>query len=456
MPTHRKPAPFAFQGLSGRKVVAAFNGGTVTSNAGALLLREIGRATGMFDRVGDCFADHRDPRLTEHSVRSMVAQRIVGLALGYEDLNDHDELRRDPVMGLLAERVGGTRKGCAAPAGKSTLNRLEHAPRGEPGRYHRIGHDPEALQALLTDLFIESVTGPPPARLVLDIDRTDDEARGRQEGRFFHGYYGHHCLLPPYILCGRHPLAAVLRPGNADPAAGVVEELDRVVSQLRRRWPDVELVVRADSAYAREEIMALCEALGVDYVIGVARNGRLVRRVAPELLAAKVESEDRGHPVRLYAEFDHATRDSWSRRRRVVAKCEHIPGKSNPRFVVTSLPATIRPRVVYELVYCPRGDAENTIKEQQTDLFADRTSATAMPANQLRLLFSALASVLVARLRAALANTPLARATAGTLRLRLLRIGGRVRVSVRRVLVSMDSHHPHRAEFARVHAAFPT
>ena len=456
MPTQRKPISFAFQGCRGRRITAAFNGGTITSHAGALLLRESGRAMDLFDRVAACFTDHRDPALTEHSVSTLVAQRIVGLALGYEDLNDHDRLRHDPVLGLLGDKTGGTRKDCAALAGKSTLNRLEHAPEGEPGRYHRIGHDPEAMQALLTELFIESKTGAPPSRLVLDIDCTDDETHGRQEGRFFHGYYGHYCLLPLYVFCGHHPLAAVLRPGNTDPARGAVEALDRIVSQLRRRWPDVELLVRADSAYAREELMAFCEARDIHYVLGVAKNDRLRRRIAPELLAAKVESEGRRRPARLYTEFDHATRTSWSRARRVIAKCEHIPGKSNPRFVVTSLPETIAPRTVYERIYCPRGNAENAIKEQQLDLFAGRTSATPMAANQLRLVFSALASVLMIRLRAALAHTRLARATAHSLRLKILGIGARVSVSVRRVAVAMDANHPFRAEFARAHASFPT
>ncbi|WP_420632577.1 IS1380 family transposase [Candidatus Palauibacter sp.] len=356
MPTQRKPVSFAFQGCQGRKVAASFNGGAITSNAGALLLGRIGRNGGLFDRVAACFTDHRDPRLTEHSVRTLVAQRIVGLALGYEDLNDHDHLRRDPVLGLLAGKLGGGRGNCAALAGKSTLNRLEHAPKGEPGRYHRIGHEPAALQNLLAELFVNGWTGPPPARLVLDIDCTDDETHGRQEGRAFHGYYGHHCLLPLHIFCGAHPLAAILRPGNADPAGGVAGALERIVSRLRRRWPNVQLLVRADSAYAREEIMAFCEARNIHYVIGLARNDRLVEKIAPELLAAKVESRGRRRPARhrparLYAEFPHATRTSWSRFRRVIAKAEHIPGKRNPRFVVTSLPLTIPPRTVYERVY---------------------------------------------------------------------------------------------------------
>ncbi len=359
MPTQRKTVSFAFQGCQGRKVTAAFNGGTITKGAGALLLREIGRDGGMFDR-------------------------IAGLALGYEDLNDHDLLRHDPVLGLLAGKLKGGRKDCAALAGKSTLNRLEHAPEGgEPGRYH-----------------------------------------------FFHGYHGHYCFLPLYVFRGAHPLCAVLRPGNADPALGAVRQLRRILGQFRRRWPDVELIVRADSAYAREEIMAFREGeRDIHYVLGVARNDRLAGRIAPELLAAKVESEGRGRPVRLYTEFDHGTRTSWSRARRLIAKAEHIPGKPNPRFLVTSLPETISPRTVYERIYRPRGNAENAIKEQQLDIFADRTSAAPIAANQLRLLFSAFASVLMIRLRAALAHTRLARATAGSLRLKLPRRVSRFRPS---------------------------
>ena len=457
MPTQCRPVSFGFQGCGGRKVMAAFDGGSITSNAGTLLLRGIDRSIGLFDRVAACFTDRRDPRLTEHSVHTLVAQRITGIALGYEDLNDHDFLRHDPLLALLSGKLGGGRKGCAALAGKSTLNRLEHAPGdGRPGRYHRIAHDPEALQALLTELFIESWPGRlPPSRLVLDIDATDDKVHGRQEGRSFHGYYGHHCLLPLYVFCGSHPLCAVLRPGNSDPAAGAVDELARIVGRLRRRWPGLGILVRADSAYAREEIMAWCEDNGVDYVIGVARNARLARRIAPELLAARVESRGRGRPVRIYAEFAHSTRRSWSRSRRVIAKAEHLPGKANPRFVVTSLPETLSPRTVYERVYCPRGNAENAIKEQQLGLFADRTSATRFPANQLRLLFSAFASILFSALRRALCGTGLARATAGTLRLKLLKIGARVMVSARRVKVAMDSTHPSAFAFARVHARLP-
>ncbi len=375
-----------------------------------------------------------------------MAQRITGIALGYEDLNDPDELRHDPLLALLSGKLEGRRKGCAALAGKSTLKRLEHAPGGgEPGRYHRIDHDPDALQAVLVESFIDSWEGKPPSRLVLDIDSTDDEVHGRQEGRFFHGYYGHYCFLPLYITCGGRPLFAQLRPGNADPAGGVTGPLGRIIARLRQEWPWLKILLRADSAYAREELLAWCEGNGVQYVIGLAKNSRLAGRIGWELADAQAEAQRRGHPARRYTEFRYATLTSWSRQRRMVAKAQHLPGKANPRFVVTSLPAdTFSARTVYERVSCPRGHMENTIREQQLDLFSDRTSASRFAANQLRLLFSAL--------RRALHGTRLARATAGTLRLNLLKIGARVTVSVRRVKVAMDSAHPSAAAFARVHA----
>jgi len=437
-------------------VTAAFDGGSITSNAGALLLREIDRSMGLVDQVAGCFTDHRDPRLTEHSIRTLVAQRITGIALGYEDLNDHDELRHDPLLALLSGKIKGRRKDCAPLAGKSTLNRLEHAPLGgEPGRYCKIDHDPDALQAVLLESFIDSWEGIRPSRLVLDIDSTDDEVHGRQEGRFFHGYYGHYCFLPLYITCGGRPLFALLRPGNADPAGGVTGPLGRIVERLRQRWPGLKILLRADSAYAREPLLAWCEDSGVDYVIGLARNSRLVEKIGWELADAEAAAARRGRPARRFTEFPYATRTSWSRKRRVIAKAEHLPGKANPRFVVTSLPQTLSARIVYERVYCPRGDMENTIKEQQLDLFSDRTSASRFAANQLRLLFSAFASILFDALRRALHGTRLARATAGTLRLKLLKIGARITVSVRRFKVAMDSAHPSAATFARVHARLP-
>ena len=457
MPTHCKPVSLAFQGCQGRRVTAAFDGGSITSNAGALLLRKADRSTGLFDRVAAGFTDHRDPRLTEHSVRTLVAQRIAGISLGYEDLNDHDDLRHDPLLALLSGKIEARRKDCAPLAGKSTLSRLEHAPAGgKPSRYAKIDHDPEKLQDVLAESFIDSWQGLPPSRLVLDIDSTDDEVHGRQEGRSFHGYYNHYCFLPLYITCGGRPLFALLRPGSADPAGGVTGPLGRIVARLRQEWPWLKILLRADSAYARDELMTWCKDNDVDYVIGLAKNSRLVERIGWELADAAAEAERKGRPARRFVDFPYATLTSWSCQRRVIAKAEHLTDKSNPRFVVTSLPAdTFSARTVYERLYCARGNMENTIKEQQLDLFSDRTSATCFAANQLRLLFSAFAAILFSAIRQALHGTRLARATAGTLRLKLLKIAARVMVSVRRVKVAMDSAHPSAAAFARVHARLP-
>ena len=295
MPTHCKPVSLAFQGCQGRRVTAAFDGGSITSNAGALLLGKADRSTGLFNRVAGCFTDHRDPRLTEHSVRTLVAQRITGISLGYEDLNDHDDLRHDPLLALLSGKLEARRKDCAPLAGKSTLSRLEHAPAGgKPSRYAKIDHDPEKLQDVLIESFIDSWQGLPPSRLVLDIDSTDDEVHGRQEGRSFHGYYNHYCFLPLYITCGGRPLFALLRPGSADPAGGVTGPLGRIVARLRQEWPWLKILLRADSAYARDELMAWCKDNDVDYVIGLAKNSRLVERIGWELADAAGGSGEEG------------------------------------------------------------------------------------------------------------------------------------------------------------------
>ena len=315
---------------------------------------------------------------------------------------------------------------------------------------------PRSFRTCWIESFIDSWQGLPPSRLVLDIDSTDDEVHGRQEGRSFHGYYNHYCFLPLYITCGGRPLFALLRPGSADPAGGVTGPLGRIVARLRQEWPWLKILLRADSAYARDELMTWCKDNDVDYVIGLAKNSRLVERIGWELADAAAEAERKGRPARRFAEFPYATLTSWSCQRRVIAKAEHLTDKSNPRFVVTSLPAdTFSARTVYERLYCARGNMENTIKEQQLDLFSDRTSATCFAANQLRLLFSAFASILFSAIRQALHGTQLARATAGTLRLKLLKIAARVMVSVRRVKVAMDSAHPSAAAFARVHARLP-
>ncbi|MFQ5567522.1 MAG: IS1380 family transposase [Paracoccaceae bacterium] len=453
MQTQCTSTQLEFEGFDGRRVVAAFDGGKITSDAGALLLRRVDRAIGLFRRVAACFVDQRNPEHVEYGLQTLVGQRIAGIALGYEDVNDHDALRHDPALALLGERLEARRADCAPLAGKSTLNRLEHNPADGNPRYHRIAYDPGMLEALFVDVFLDAHERPP-RRITLDLDATDDPLHGHREGRFFHGYYGCYCYLPLYVFCGRHLLAAKLRPANIDAAAGAKDEVARIVGRIRERWPRVKILLRADSGFARDELMAWCEEGGVDYVFGLAQNERLVAAIEPELAAAEAESERTGRPARRFKEFTYSTRDSWSRRRRVVGKAEHLPKGSNPRFIVTSMkPSRIGGRDLYERVYCARGEMENRIKEQQLDLFADRTSAATLRANQLRLWFASLAYVLMAALRRiGLRHTQFANATCGTIRLKLLKIGARVTVSVRRIVVAMASGCPYQNEFALAHA----
>jgi Transposase DDE domain group 1 len=447
MPTQCSRDLFGYEAVEGRQVVAAFDGGDSTSDAGGLLLGATDRAIGLTARFAACFLDDRAPAQVEHTVKALVTQRVFGIALGYEDLIDHDQLRHDPVLATLAGKLEARRRGCAPLAGKSTLNRLEHAPL-VPSRYHKIGHDTAAIEGLFVDLFLDAYTAPP-KEIVLDLDATDDPLHGHQEGRFFHGYYDCYCYLPLYVFCGRHLLAAKLRRSNIDASAGAVDEVARIVVQIRARWPRVKILLRADSGFARDELMTWCEASGVDYVFGLARNERLVGAVAHDLAGVELESLARGGPVRRFADFPWRTLDSWSRTRRVVAKAEHLPKGANPRFVVTSLSASaIDARTLYEDVYCARGEVENRIKEQQLDLFADRTSAATMRANQLRLWFASFAYVLLEALRRiGLRHTQFATATCGTIRLKLLKIGAQVRKSVRRIKVAMASACPYQAEY---------
>jgi Transposase DDE domain group 1 len=347
----------------------------------------------------------------------------------------------------LGGKLEARRSSCAALAGKSTLNRLELS-RGEPTRYHKIAHDGAAIERLFVDLFLEA-HAVAPSEIVLDLDATDDPVHGEQEGRFFHGYYGGYCYLPLYVFCGRHLLAAKLRPANIDGSAGAREEVERIVDQIRARWPEVRIVLRADSGFAREALMAWCEAHGVDFVFGLARNARLVSEIEAELAEASIESTASGRPARRFKDFLWTTRNSWSRRRRVVGKAEWTRGEANPRFIVTSLePSRHDARALYEDVYCARGEMENRIKEQQLDLFADRTSAATMRANQLRLWFASMAYVLIDALRRiGLAGSQFADATCGTIRLKLLKFAALVRLSVRRLKVAMASVFPYQEEY---------
>jgi hypothetical protein len=453
MPTECIPDLFGFARVEGRAVVAAFDGGAMTSDSGALLLGATDRAIGLIDRFAACFVDARCPALIEHAVKTLIGQRVFGLALGYEDLNDHDLLRHDPVLAVLAGKLEARREDCAPVAGKSTLNRLELS-RPAPTRYHKISHDPAAIEALFVDLFVDAHKAPP-KQIILDLDATDDPLYGHQEGRFFHGYYDCYCYLPLYIFCGRHLLAAKLRPSNIDGAAGSLEEVARIVARIRARWPKTRILLRADSGFAREALMAWCEENGVDYVFGLARNSRLAAEIEAQIEQAAEESARTGKPARRFKDFMWTTLGSWSARRRVIAKAEWTRGEANPRFIVTSLKASeVKARALYEKVYCARGEMENRIKEAQGDLFADRTSTATMRANQLRLWFASMAYVLLCALRRiGLKHTRFAKAGCGSIRLALLKIGARVTLSVRRIKLAMASGHPFQRDWAIAYAA---
>jgi hypothetical protein len=425
----------------------------MTSAAGAMLLGATDRQIRLVERFAGCFTDDRMAELVEHTVPRMVGQRVFGIALGYEDLIDHDQLRYDPVMAVLGGKLEAKRADCAPLAGKSTLNRLELG-RAEPSRYHKISYDAAQIEALFVDWFLDAHSAAPP-QITLDLDATDDPLHGHQEGRFFHGYYDNYCYLPLYVFCGRHLLASKLRPANIDGSAGSVEEVARIVARIRQRWPEVRILLRADSGFARDGLMTWCESNGVDFLFGLAKNSRLVEALTSELAQAAEQSQKTGKPARRFKDFAWRTRDSWSHERRVVAKAEWTEGKANPRFVVTSLAREEHEaRHLYEKLYCARGEMENRIKECQLDLYADRTSAKTMRANQLRLWFAAIAYVLICALRRmGLAHTQFARAACGTIRLKLLKIGALVRTSVRRIKLAMPSAFPYQAEYRAAHAA---
>jgi len=461
MTTQCNQRRFEFHAVSGRQIVAKFDGGAITSDAGGLLLKQVERRTGIIGRLAGCFRDYRNANSIEHTVEELIGQRIYGLALGYEDLNDHDQLRHDPLMAVLVDKSDPEgkqrqreRDRGKACAGRSTLNRLELTPADadESQRYKKIVMDESAVDRVLVELFVQG-EGQAPEQIVLDLDATDDPVHGQQEGRFFHGYYNEYCYLPLYIFCGEYLLCTRLRPSNIDASAGALEEIERIVAQIRQVWPEVQIILRGDSGFCRDKIMAWCEANSVEYVLGLAKNKRLVAAIGRELQQAKREFEQTGKPARVFQELQYRTRKSWSRKRRVVAKAEHLEKGSNPRFVVTSLAAErMEGRALYEDLYCARGDMENRIKEQQLCLFADRTSTAYLRSNQIRLYFSSFAYLLLQALRRlGLAGTEMARARCDTIRLKLLKIGAQIRITVRKVWVSMASGCPFAKLFAEVY-----
>ena len=449
--TECKQSSFGFQDCGSREIVARFDGGTISSDGGAVLLRQTDHRLDLLPRLAQCFLDGRDPDRVQHSVQEMISQRVYGLALGYEDINDHEQLRSDPLFSVLAGR-----EELEKPlAGKSTLNRLELGD-GREDRYKKITFWKQGIDELLVEVFIESQERSP-EQIVLDVDTTDLPLHGQQEGRFFHGYYDSYCYLPLFIFCGEHVLCARLRQSNHDAYAGSLVEIQRIVKQIRAAWPEVKIILRGDCGFCRNELMSWCEGNGVEYVLGLARNPRLRRIIGGEMWEAAEQWKTTGQPARVFSEFSYRAKKTkkggWERERRVVAKAEHLEGKENPRFIVTSLSnAPWAAQALYEELYCARGDMENRIKEQLS-LFADRVSAETMRANQLRLYFSVMAYVLMSGLRRlGLKATELAQAQVSTIRTKLLKIGARVRVTVRKVWISMASSYPWQGLYQQVWA----
>jgi hypothetical protein len=442
---------FRFKACGKREIVAKFDGGTISSDGGAFLLRQTDQRLNLLPRLANCFLDGRNQEQVEHSIAEMLSQRIYGLALGYEDINDHEQLRQDPVFGILAGREELERP----LAGKSTLNRMELGT-GINSRYKKITFWKEAVDELLVQVFIES-QAKAPAEIILDVDTTDLPLHGQQEGRFFHGYYDSYCYLPLYIFCGEHVLCARLREANHDAAFGSLREIRRIVAQIRAAWPEVKISLRGDSGFCRNELMSWCENNGVKYIFGLARNQRLRKIIGAAMHEATQQWKQTGKPARVFSEFLYQTKKTkkggWERERRVVAKAEHIDGKENPRFVVTNLTSEEgAAQALYERQYCGRGDMENRIKEQFS-LFADRVSSETIRSNQMRLYLSAMAYILVSGLRRlGLQGTELADAQVSTIRTKILKIGAQIRVTVRKVWVSMASSYPWPTLYAQVWA----
>lgn len=473
---------FIFEQVNSCPVVVNFKSEPVTSDAGLTLIAELDRKREITSRLARCFKDYREPNKILHPVHSLIAQRIYGLIMGYEDINDHENLRHDPIFALCVGKVVNSSQESMKLAGKSTLNRLEHCPENVSSRwdsrYHRIEHDTSAIETLLVELFLESYQKPP-RQIILDLDVTDDLVHGNQEETFFNPYYRGYCYAPLYIFCGKHLLAAKLRASNVDPAFGGIEELQRVIKIIRSRWQNVEIIIRGDSAYSRENIMAWCESeTEIDYVFGLAPNNRLIQATksikyrASQEYAAKINpivqffetlfppSPDLKNDAAAfvdnsiwYCSLDYQTLDSWSRNRRVVAKVEYSYEEVDTRFVVTSLPVNkIPPGRLYTQKYCPRGNMENCLKEQKLGLKSDRTSTHTFAGNQLRLWLASIAYVLMNALREqCLAKTELKNATVETIRTKLLKLGAVITISKRRVLIAISNACPYQEIFATVY-----
>lgn len=459
MKTECKQKELEFQGLKTRQVVGEFDGGFISSDSGCLLLREVERHRGILEQFSACFTDYRKSKQIEHSVKELLSQRVMGICLGYEDLIDHDQLRKDPLLAMVsgkedilgAKRLRKSDQGKSL-AGKSTLNRLELTPEKatSKARYKKIVYDATKIEALFVDVFLQSYSTPP-EQITLDLDTTDDEIHGHQEGRFFHGYYGHYCYLPLYIFCGTHLLCAKLNTSDKGGGTDAVTEVERIVGKIREQWPDVKILLRGDSDFSKEALMSWCEANQTDYLFGLRRNPRLERELTASMEAAKKLFEQTGEASRVFKEFRYQTlQKTWSKERRVIGKAEYLEKGENPRFVVTSLEED-GVDVIYEKRYCARGDMENRIKEQQLYLFSDRTSTQTLRANQLRLWLSSVAYLLINALRSlSLSIGDWTKAQCERIRLHVLKIGAQIKISCRRIKISFSSAYPYQDLFRKL------
>ena len=458
MKTVCKNEKVVFGSTGRREIVGQFDGGTITSDGGGVLLQEAEKRVGVIRMLSECFEDFRDPGRTEHTVEQLLSQRIYGLCSGYEDLNDHDALRGDPLFGLIcgkADPSGKDRKherDRGKPlSGKSTLNRLELSAPGKAAgdRYKKIVADTKKMNEVFVEVFLK-LSGEAPEQIILDMDPTDVVLHGNQEGLHFHGYYDCYCYLPLYIFCGSHLLSVILRTADEDPAEGAEAELSRLVKRIREVWPDTRIIVRADSTFSRESIMKWCEDSGVDFIFGLSKNSRLTEIIPEDIVDAAVQYTGTGRTARIFDDFEYQTVKSWSRPRRVVSKAEYGCRKENPRFVVTSLRGGEyeEAKYMYKKVYCGRGDMENRIKEQQYGLFSDRASAGIISANELRMYFSAAGYVLMNAVRIlGLSGTAMESAQCFTIRTKLLKIGAQIRITARKTWISWAENYPFRRIF---------
>ena len=433
--TECNASPILFSSLGRRKVEARFDGGSITSDAGALLLREADRRLGLTAALNRVVPDPRNQFLITHQQLMMLRQRIYAIALGNEDLNDHQALREDPLMQLATERGIKDDLPLASPP---TLCRLEN----RVSRATLVD-----MAGVLVENFIASHSRPP-EELVLDFDATDDPVHGNQIGRFFHGYYDEYCFLPLYVFCGHQLLVAYLRPSNIDASRHAWAILALLVRRFRQVWPDVRIIFRGDSGFCRWKMLRWCDRHEVKYIVGIAKNPRLLKLAEPLMRQAAQQFQQSHQKQRLFADLSYAAQ-TWDKQRRVIAKAEHAEQGENPRFVVSNLEGAAQE--LYDRTYCARGEMENRIKEQQLGLFADRTSCHDFEANQFRVLLSAAAYVLMEFLRReGLRGSELQEAQVGTIRLKLLKIGARLVQSIRRVVLHLAGGYPLKELFNQV------